>query len=409
MWPRTAEEYARGYNSGFISFMQRIDSEAAFQGMHETDVDGNVVRLEWGKAMPRVRNPLPLPAGQRYGGSAAKPLYGTDKAMDMGNEKLPRIIVQPPLDLATRREINKLAFSVAKVHSSEGGDASAEFVARVIGEEQLAGRSRFAFLWDGDDSNEDLIYYRWRVYSLAHNDTDVRWRTAPFAMVEGGPLWDPPPCVRPINNPPLAEAPEVQTAAGETKGVPEGSEVNTQEPLLLSIARRDESLPEEDRDELNRLLNEVTLQRATVALAMVFCIDRARCAGDIAVVLARRLLSLRERDASPAEALGIVYLITDVMHNSAYSGIVGASAHRERLGAVALVAFGGLGVWLRALPGRMVVHNTSARLEAVFTAWARAKYFPPDVIDSLKVSVFGALDKAQSVSMAVADFRSGRK
>ena len=36
------------------------------------------------------------------------------------------------------------------------------------------------------------MYYRWKLYSLMQGDTVTRWRTEPFKMVQGGPVWVPP-------------------------------------------------------------------------------------------------------------------------------------------------------------------------------------------------------------------------
>jgi U2-associated protein SR140 len=38
----------------------------------------------------------------------------------------------------------------------------------------------------------DHTYYRWRCYSLANGDSIQKFRTAPFQMYAGGPMWQPP-------------------------------------------------------------------------------------------------------------------------------------------------------------------------------------------------------------------------
>ena len=44
----------------------------------------------------------------------------------------------------------------------------------------------------------DHTYYRWRCYSLANGDTLMKFRTTPFQMYQGGPMWQPPSCpIRP--------------------------------------------------------------------------------------------------------------------------------------------------------------------------------------------------------------------
>jgi RNA recognition motif-containing protein len=110
MWPRTAEEFSRGHNSGFVSFMHREDAHAAFQNLHDTNIDGHVVRLTWGRAQRRSAHAMkPLP-GQQYG-SSIKP-YGMDEAIRRADLTLPVVLVQPPLDLVRRKDINILARSI---------------------------------------------------------------------------------------------------------------------------------------------------------------------------------------------------------------------------------------------------------------------------------------------------------
>ena len=51
MWPRTAEERARGRNTGFVCFMDRSDAQEALDALSESDPfgTGRLLRLGWGK------------------------------------------------------------------------------------------------------------------------------------------------------------------------------------------------------------------------------------------------------------------------------------------------------------------------------------------------------------------------
>lgn len=207
MWPRTEEEHARGHNSGFVSFMHRPDAEEAYANLHER-IDGRAVRLAWGKAVARERAPRPPLPGQVYGGSE-RTRFASDAAAARADASRPPVLVQPPLDLTRRREIDALA-----AQAVAAPDAADE----VVRGARASGRRGMAFLWeevapDGRGS-EDGNYFRWRVHSLRSGGTASRWRTAPLALVDGGPLWIPPTCSKPLGNPPLETPP-----SGDGEGV----------------------------------------------------------------------------------------------------------------------------------------------------------------------------------------------
>ncbi|KAI8991388.1 hypothetical protein BDF20DRAFT_812241 [Mycotypha africana] len=58
MWPRTQEEKDKGNNCGFVSFMKREDAADALEHMDGKEVDGFVIRVGWGKAVPLPDQPF---------------------------------------------------------------------------------------------------------------------------------------------------------------------------------------------------------------------------------------------------------------------------------------------------------------------------------------------------------------
>lgn len=62
MWPRTAEDTAKGFNSGFVSYLTRTDAERAFDTLQGAELDKHVLRLSWAKPVRAdsvVQQPLP--------------------------------------------------------------------------------------------------------------------------------------------------------------------------------------------------------------------------------------------------------------------------------------------------------------------------------------------------------------
>lgn len=58
MWPRTQEEKDKGNNCGFVSYMKKEDAAAAIKNLDGKEVEGFVMRVGWGKAVPIPAQPF---------------------------------------------------------------------------------------------------------------------------------------------------------------------------------------------------------------------------------------------------------------------------------------------------------------------------------------------------------------
>lgn len=404
MHPRNADELARGHISGFVSFVHRPDAEAAFRDLH-TPIDGMLVRLSWGKGLRREqRHIAPLP-GQLYG-AAPGSRYGEDDLFLRANAALPRVLVQPPLDLARRRRLDVLAAEVA---------AAPETATAVAAREMAAPSHHFSFLWDeADRGSDDALYYEWRLFSYSTlGGSGTRWRTAPFAMFPGGPLFDPPTCSMPLNNPPPDTVPEPNSGASiflplTGTSVAAGVDNSGADALLVSaetsaprstialinkVWQMDSPLDADERAELERLVDATADgERISIGAAMVFCIDHSRSAGGVASVLAGRLLTLRTSlEVAPSAGLAVLHVISDLLANG--DAISGAHAHRARLGLVMEVALrDGMSEWLKRIPGKIAAQSVIAGVEKVFVVWQRMRVFDEGSLRGMRKAVFGAVD-----------------
>jgi U2-associated protein SR140 len=58
VWPRTKEEFQRGKNRGFISFMNRQDALDAMNNLQGADLSGLEIALDWGKPITLPEKPI---------------------------------------------------------------------------------------------------------------------------------------------------------------------------------------------------------------------------------------------------------------------------------------------------------------------------------------------------------------
>mmetsp|Transcript_28497 Transcript_28497/g.62678 ORF Transcript_28497/g.62678 Transcript_28497/m.62678 type:complete len:595 (+) Transcript_28497:740-2524(+) len=250
MWPRTAEERARGRNTGFVCFMTRSDAQDALDALSGSDPlgTGRAMRLGWGKnvkkTVKRGTGGVPIPpirrktrkrelgqgakAGEASGedGPAKKQKTGdttsptsmapssaagtcvngesTDQAVSTMSNLSSRkssmplynpeihaadaIRVIPPTDPYRRRFLTTVASFIAK-----DGSLLEQKIA-----EKESNNPEFSFLTNictgsEEDHMNERIFYRWRVYAFAQGDGFEHWRTEPFVMfLPYGRFWIPP-------------------------------------------------------------------------------------------------------------------------------------------------------------------------------------------------------------------------
>eukprot|EP00939_MAST-03C_sp_MAST-3C-sp1_P003373 g3373.t1 len=178
MWPRTDEERARNRNSGFISFSRRNDAEEALFSMQANVIEGNQIRLAWGKAVPpskgqpRFRKKIKRTATtatvcQKSAQLTTSNGRTTTSSGDGGDDRSTTVAASPapslrhmdrkievrfPTLLATRETIDMMATYVAREGQS--------FEKSILGLERRNDKPRFRFLFD--TASSDHRFYRWR-------------------------------------------------------------------------------------------------------------------------------------------------------------------------------------------------------------------------------------------------------
>ena len=357
MWPRDDEQRRRGRNTGFVAFMRREDAEKAKEAL-----DGIILRdleltLGWGKSVPLPAVPLwPPPGGLAAGtedGAIGIPLAAAPEAsrqrMHDGPPPKPIIVGRgPDIEVAIPSEsrqrflIDAMAFYVMR--------DGCEFEQVVM--ERESDNPEFAFLFDVKCSEH--AYYRWRLFSLASGDSLRSWRVDPFIMVERSNRWIPPPMT-------LVAAAEKTAAQRSEK-------------------REDAPLSDIARDKLVHALRTLTVDRQVISDAMVFILDHADCAADVAVMMVDAL-SLSETPV-PLK-IARLFLVSDVLYNTS-APVRNASRYRARLQEALPDVFESLQESYRNADSRMAQELLRKHVLKVLRVWRGWYIFSDDFLNGLQ-------------------------
>eukprot|EP01064_Diplonema_japonicum_P033116 TRINITY_DN6453_c0_g1_i3.p1 TRINITY_DN6453_c0_g1~~TRINITY_DN6453_c0_g1_i3.p1 ORF type:complete len:480 (+),score=104.90 TRINITY_DN6453_c0_g1_i3:473-1912(+) len=248
---------------------------------------------------------------------------------------MPRVNVDTSISPKIRKLIDITARSVVK-HGPEF-------------EEALKGREAhnpcFAFMQSPYDTAEHT-YYRWRLFSLYQGDNMAQWRTVPFQMFYGGAVWTPPSCG------------EMRERVG--KGV------SSENPLS-----------EGDKAAFFDILRQLKPTNESICAAMMFCMQRAAAAAELAAILADAL-SLKETPSNMK--LSRLHLLSDVLHNSA-SRVHSASLFRIHFQQNLPRIFKGL----HATTGTDPLFRSSVM--SLLRIWSNWQVYPEDFIASLAMEL----------------------
>ncbi|KAF9926155.1 U2 snRNP-associated SURP domain-containing protein [Linnemannia zychae] len=338
MWPRTQEEIDRNSNIGFVNFMERADAAVALKEMDGKEILGCPVKLGWSKAAPIPANPLfAPPKAPKIQVRKSIPPSSTD------------IIVSKPTDLKILVTIHRVIEKVL-VNGPEFED--------VLIEKQLQNPT-FAFLTN--IKTPEHIYYRWKLFSMKQGDTATRWRTEPFKMVEGGPVWVPP----------------LMSFTDEI----------TEEDHRLLEAHEDEfekaairgTLSRGERSFFEAQLRMLTTQRRSVGRAMLFCMQHAEAADEVVDILAA---SMTLTTTPQNVRLARLYLISDILHNSSIS-LPNVWKLRSALEIKMPIIFEGLNAIYRQIDARMKAEQFRRQITGVLGIWENWIVFPQHYIAHL--------------------------
>lgn len=356
MWPRDEDQRRRGRNTGFVAFMRRADADQAKNALDGVSLHDLQLTIGWGKAVPLPAVPAWPPPGGLAGGAAAAaaPLAPESTRQRMHDGPPPKaavvglgddIEVRVPEDARQRFVVDATAFYVLR--------DGCEFEQALM--ERERGNPEFAFLFDV--RRPEHAYYRWRLFSLASGDSLRAWRVDPFLMVGRSGRWVPPPMT--------AVALAARGAAGRGERRDEGS-----------------SLSELQRGRLEGMLRALTADRASIREAMVFALDNADAAADVAELLAD---SLTLSETPVALRVARLFLVSDILHNTA-AAARNASRYRARLQDALPDVFESLQEAYRGGGSRMGQELLRKHVLKVLRVWRGWYIFSDDFLNGLQAT-----------------------
>ena len=376
MWPRDDEQRKRGRNTGFVAFMRREDAEKARDALDGVMLRDLQLSLGWGKAVPLPAVPVWPPPG-----TSARTLIveggvnttNTGNALLSGDGTFTAVHAMPAAPESTRQRMHDgppikptvigrgtdIEVLIPEDHKQRFMiDATAYYVLRdgcefeqVIMEKE-ANNPEFNFLFD--IKCPEHAYYRWRLFSLANGDSLRSWRVDPFLMVEKSNKWIPPPMT-------LVSA--AQKSAGQR-----------------AERRDDASLSDVARQKLRSTLQTLTVDRRSICDAMVWILDHADYATEVAEILITALIA---SESPIILKIAHVLLLSDVLHNTS-AAVRNVSRYRNILQDALPDIFESLHGVYRSAESRMAQELLRKHVLKVLRVWRGWYIFSDDYLNGLQ-------------------------
>ncbi|CAG9816756.1 unnamed protein product [Phaedon cochleariae] len=378
MWPRSDEEKARGRNCGFVAYMARKDGERALKNLNGKDIHGYEMKLGWGKAVIIPPHPIyippslldlaqpPPPSGLPFNAQPAlKDKDVLPKSQEELNEILSRALVK--IVIPTDRNLLMLIHRMVEFVVREGPMFEAMIMNRELNNPQF----RFLF----ENQGPAHTYYRWKVYSILHGDSQKEWNTMEFRMFIGGSIWKPP-----IMNCYTAGMPEELVREDEAKENSKGTLSNSQ------------------RDRLEDLIRGLTAEKTKIGEVMVFCIEHSEAAEEIAECITE---SLSNDNTALTKKIARLYLISDILHNCQVK-VNKASFFRKAFENKLPEIFKYIKQTYDKLEGRLQAEGFKVRILRTLKAWEDTIY-PKDFMNRLHNIFLGLQEEEKQEPKEIAE------
>ncbi|KAG7394810.1 U2 snRNP-associated SURP domain-containing protein [Phytophthora boehmeriae] len=135
-------------------------------------------------------------------------------------------------------------------------------------------------------------------------------------------------------------------------------------------------LSNDDYEDFKELLGELTLERESVKKTMGFALDNSEAAVDLVNII---LESFKNASASSVTLVGLLYLTSDILHNSS-AAVKNASLFRTTFQECLPEIMDVMRVSHRNIVGRMSANAMKEKVMNVLTAWESWSLFPPAVL-----------------------------
>ncbi|KAI4835971.1 U2 snRNP-associated SURP motif-containing protein [Plasmodium brasilianum] len=262
MYPRKDEDKKKARICGFVCFENKDDAENAKDALDGVEMFGNVVRIGWSKAIPKILN----------NNKAEINNFNFDKNNTCNISSNKKIEVLLPEDKKLKRIIDLLAKYV-----TEEGYTFEETIKKNEKENPL-----FDFLFNTSDL---FYYYKWRVFSFAQGDSYKNWRVDPFQMFENSYVYIPPK----LNN----------------------TKKNISKKQEKTRSKKCE-IDEKKKNKLINIIYNLNKKRVSICRAMIFCTRHSDFSLDIVKTISSFLTDLKY---DMLKKINLVYLLSDILYN----------------------------------------------------------------------------------------------
>eukprot|EP01135_Chromosphaera_perkinsii_P009992 Nk52_evm27s1992 gene=Nk52_evmTU27s1992 len=359
MWPRTAEEFERQHNVGFVSFINKADAIDAMKFLDKKVIMKRQVRVTWSKSVDMPAKPLQeresyprskavLPSGLPF---SAQPFTA---ALESAHEEAPNCKVNMK-DCYVQVRIPEDRYLLKVIHFaiSQILKYGPEFELAILNIEKQNDNSQLRFMHD--IRCEGHIYYKWKLYSLLQGDHVNSWSSADFRIFADGPLWKPP----------QSGTPKVQS-----------------------------TLESKIRKVLGCILSKLTLERSVVGSAMAFCINNASFYLNIVDVIHK---SFYDTQHLPPIQVAKLFLISDIVNNST-SNVKNSSNYRTQFADCLESIFTALNRTLHSISARMRAEVYKKHILNVLNSWSDIFLYDQAFLHKLKSIFFANKPNTENLS-----------
>ncbi|KAH6602295.1 hypothetical protein BASA61_001248 [Batrachochytrium salamandrivorans] len=342
MKPLNLEELKRERKWGFVCFMEHADAAAAIKALTGKQLQGVTMNIDWGK---------PIAAPDR-------PYYVMPEHEVRRRKELKAIEEEAKQRLAGGRSDD--------IHVSIPDDTYILMVIHRTIERVLKYGFHFEVqLMERSEGDPDFSF----LLDTKQGDSFHIWSAKPFAMVEGGPMWVPPPT--PFDDECIEPEPESSSDDDSDESESESSKPVFPKGSLTAVKRL------RFEGELRRM----TLERTRIAHAMVLCIKHSDASDEVLDILMRSLL-VPSTPLFPTK-LGRLYLLSDLLHNSG-SSVPNAWRYRSNLQKRLPKVFSHFGTVWKVIESRLKAEQFRKAVMAVLAAWEGWMIFTPGVTEELR-------------------------
>eukprot|EP01025_Chloroclados_australasicus_P060711 TRINITY_DN7821_c0_g1_i5.p1 TRINITY_DN7821_c0_g1~~TRINITY_DN7821_c0_g1_i5.p1 ORF type:complete len:620 (-),score=91.89 TRINITY_DN7821_c0_g1_i5:341-2200(-) len=344
MWPRDEEQRQRQRNTGFVAFVDRDQAAEAKDALNGQVLFDQEIKVSWGKSVP-----------VRGAGVTPQQTLAYSAALANGN------VTQ--IEIPTDDRVRYIIDTVAKYVTQDGSDFE------ILLMQKECKNDSFAFLFNVNCPEHK--YYRWRILSLANKDSFRSWRTEPVIPVKHGSYLLPPAVIG-------AQSTQKNATAAQKGGA-----------LSSAPTRATRKLSESERDKFLQILKNLKAERSYVREAMCYALDNSEAVEEVVNIL-HQMVSQQD---TPVNMVVCLFVVSDILHNSATTVAPNASRFREGFQAVLPDMFAEMCKHLWVDGENQDAHVQKSQLKQsilrVLQAWETWRVFPEDFIEELRAKVEG--------------------